>query len=590
MGAKPSRQLLWWSRFTSHVVANFRDTELYMTNHPDLASVLRRLQLGGDALIESGVADVNQWIEALYTPQSGIDDICEEFFLSGDQDGQCLVLMGSAGDGKTALQNRYDRLSRQEGKALVDIHRDATEAYSSKGSHIDTLHEVVSHIERNRVHGGPRTSVAINTGPSIDFFERHQYGKEFHVIWEALTAGRDQLVTRHDGVTVINLNRRQTFGTTPNGLGTGLLLSLLEKFSASEESSPFHELYVQACKEGDEDACILLHNARVLSDQETRQRIATWVAAAAIAETTPLNPRILIHTVSRLLLTQPLAQLTNRPRAGSLTADCLPPGHRANALIWNQVFDPPFKRDGSSRIYLDPVSQVSIDLDQEILDLTRKQPEWFTTLTQDHEHPIQAAATELRRRYLRGESEHDDPIKQDDLTQFLWALQYFKGTDGKDADQGASTVSETVQAAQASWTGRSGQDGWIELTEGHRNKTVTLLAPKTEVHHDIDGAREHTIKESRIGFLWMILRAEGGEAVDLPLTFAAYKLMSRIQRGYRPSGHDYTRSAALARLASRFGAFTKKRDKVQMFFPTEGHRLTIRRNEFGTIHMEVSDD
>jgi len=566
--------------------------------------------MGESGAIVGGHIDRNELRQELYVPTRE-DQLVLSFFVEEyDTDGRMLVITGSAGDGKSALLSRAYKRARDHGhKSLTEssIHMDATASAAKTETYDETLSRFLDDAtERMRQEQGSRSGLAINLGLAIDFFERKGNRGTFPELWDAIDASKTKRVHGTDDIVVLNLSHRSLYETHPERLGEGLLRSIVEKFDFSSEESPFHRAYqneVEDCPAG--DGCPLQYNAKQMTKEAVRANLSRLLAASSIVDSAYLNPRRMLDLIASIVLPGELEQV-------GASHEICPIGKSVNynrsvelrSIIWNSVFRNVDGTAAERTGLLDPVAQVSKDVDLQILQWSANPSKLSTHLGatphMDDEGTVEKVRTALRRRYLtdtEDEVEELGPLRTaiewSWFSEFLGAYTFLdRPEDDPEAaaslQDDAAEMNDTLSDALRGWTGDQGSTGeFIEFIDGIKTPEYRFLSKWTDPAVDSNESRQRTRQEATPGKLWFVLRPDkSGVDIPVPITFELYVLMKRIGQGYNPNAQDLERSEGIRLIHSRLSEFTDKQETVRILDKAGEERLRLEEDPFGKVKIE----
>ena len=569
-----------------------------------LFELVRSCQMGEAGAIVGGHIDRNDLREALYV-ETGEDELVTNFFADEyERDGRCLVITGSAGDGKSALLSRAFQEAQGTNSDIEQshIHMDATASQGKHQAYEETLKNFLDAVSTCLEAGsGPRTGLAINLGLAIDFFERQEQKCEYPKIWESIDNTRDKKINETEEVVTLNLGHRSTYQYTPEDIGSGLLRTIVEKFAFDDPKSPFHSAYKRSTEYcSDPSRCPLHYNVELFTDSDIRGTIARLIAASGLMNNVYLNPRAILDLIAKMIIPDSL-QGVNDTGTDCPVRDAISRGKKfdSSVLLANSVFERLATHEDRSRSYLDPAAQAGLKIDEQILEWgadprvldegLRDIPLWDEYLPEDK------IRTKLRLERLTANSNTQSDQYLTWFDQFTGALTFFDPPDNVDSDQyktQASDVVDTVTAALKGWTGSGTGEDWVEFVDGIKQE-YTFLSKWENPKPLLPKSRKQTKQEATPGQLWIVLDPGKGsrdDAISVPVTFDLYVLMKRIRRGYSPNARDIERSEGIRLLSSRLSEFTNKQETVQISNSAGEQILNINRDAFGTVQVEAGSD
>lgn len=567
-----------------------------------LFELVRSCQMGEAGAIVGGHIDRNALRKELYV-ETDEDDLVTGFFSDEyEQDGRCLVITGSAGDGKSALLSRAFQQAQSGGSEIKQshIHMDATASREKHQTYEQTLGNFLDKVSKCiEASGGPRTGLAINLGLAIDFFERQQKKDDFPKIWDAIDGARGQRIYETEKVVALNLGHRSTYEKIPGNIGSGLLRTIVDKFAFDDPESPFHSAYERSTEYcSDPSHCPLHKNVELFTDPEVRETTAKLIAASGMINNVYLNPRAILDLISKMLIPDSLQDITETGSECPV-GDAVSHGEKfdSSVLLANAVFERLATHEDRSRGYLDPAARAGLDIDEQILEWSANPQPLDKSLgdtPQWNEYPLEEKIrTKLRMERLTAESGSESTQYWTWLMEFTGALTFFDPPTGIDSDKHkheAREVVETVSAALQGWTGDGTSEDWVEFVDGVKEE-YSFLSRWEDPEPLLDRSRAKTTEETIPGQLWVVL-APGKEdiTIPVPVTFDLYVLMKRICRGYSPNARDIERSEGIRLLHSRLSEFTSKQETVRISNSAGEQLLNVERDAFGTIQVKAGSD
>jgi DNA phosphorothioation-dependent restriction protein DptF len=571
-----------------------------LTNDLTLYELLRNCQLGEAGLIVGGSEESDQMREGLYI-ETELDKIVKSFFINDVKlDGKMLVILGSAGDGKSALLVNWNKRARAAGvQPLPNIHLDATASFKPHEQYDITLNEFFKQASLNvKNQSGNRSALAINLGLAINFFETRDYKKNYPEIWEVINEVRIKNSFERDNIVVINLSRREMFDARPEHLGEGFLLDIINKFDFSDPKSPFHNAYEKEKMDcGDEGKCILFYNAIKFIDPNIRKMVAKVFAARSLINGTHLNPRLIIHMVSSILLNPQLRHFfvedDRCPLCDARDHDKIEfePGQ----LLWSAIFEQNEYSDLTLTGLVDPVAQANLSLDFFILNLSsspKRMDDEMKSIkklvkTSKKERQEFIISTFLRSRYLYGDKDFNTIIESTSFKNFLGLYSYLKN-DKEEYRESAGNVNGTLKKALRCWAGSVDESHLVRFVDGYKTPEFEFMSEWKEPKFSISKSSKKTKESIRTGMVWMVLdlQHQGDRNVAIPLTFDIYQLMLNVIQGYNPSSVDLNRSEGIQLIASRLSDFTSKNSFVQVVERDGDRTVIIKVDELDTVRIE----
>lgn len=521
----------------------------------------------------------------LYVPQEE-DEFVQEFIGSHHDDGQLLIITGSAGDGKSALLQRGTKLA--DGDVIPDerVNMDATSSRSADEDYDDRLNDFFSNVmPAVESESGLRSALAINYGLAVDFFRLRENEDTYPAIWEVVQESQAESRITKNNITVLNLSHRRAYQTHPEKLEGGLIREILNRFDPTHDESPFSEAYAheaENCPAGED--CLLYKNLSILTDDDVKDRIASLFAGWSIVTGSYLNPRMIIDRISKTVLPSAIQTSTSDsscPVGAAMNSGALEPN--GENMIWNTIFRV-LDSDKPRSSFIDPASRTTFERDQEILQWNADTNELMLALEEEYMEDLPARKMiqiYLRKQFLTNESDsflREDPI----FRQFAAALSYLKESadDMSDLRKPTLEFKETVETALENWTGQQSTGNLVEFRDARKSSTHRYLSKwdAADIELDIEDTRVETKRTATPGQIKLSISPahSSDEPIKIPMSFPLYQLMYRVSEGYTPNSIDLNKSHSIQMLQSRLSDLTKKRDWVRIEDRTGTKQVTIK--------------
>lgn len=544
-----------------------------VSNLREAAAAIVQLRLGRPGAVVGSLTDRDAFIESVYVPTRA-DDLAREFFSSEDPDGELLVLLGSTGDGKSAiLQKAYEK-SDAEWIHPDHFRLDATESTSDSHSNHDEMDLFLEGVGEQEEGGvTPRCGLAINLGLALNYFHSENRTQRFPDVWEAIDAARkyENLepggIYRNGGVTVVNLSFRRMFDTHPETLGQGLLADIVSLFDYTNEDSPFASLSGEI--ESGYEEYPLAYNLYQLGKPDVRDSVIRLLAAQAIISNEYLNPRRVFDYLSKILISPVL--LGEMDQSALPTFDELLDAGRPvkKVYLWNTVYEV-LARPGRESTRLDPCLVSDLSLDEWILDPNLDAPADLVHLEQ-----MSSSATNrtlIRQLHLTGEVEREteEVVEGGSFKTFAGARTHHDAMPqpGRNSDEASRTEDfmidayDTVVKAIRNWSRQARDGDMVEIPDGRDSLRYQFLAEWNEDKAGYEGEMsvEKTTGETQLGKLWFVFNNE----VKIPLSYELYRLLELVTNGYNPEAIDPKESEGVRLIRTQLSQFTGKDEELEI--------------------------
>ncbi|WP_227134575.1 DNA phosphorothioation-dependent restriction protein DptF [Halorubellus salinus] len=565
----------------------------------EAAAAIVRLRLGRPGAVVASLTDSNAFMESIYVPTRA-DELAREFFSSDEPDGELFVLLGSTGDGKTAILRKSYQESDADWLHPKLLRLDATESKSDRRSNHDEMDLFLE--KRGEEEGGetPRRGLAINLGIALTYFHTENRIERFPKVWDAIDNARDYTnlnpggIYRGEEVTVVNLSFRRMFDTHPKTLGQGLLAKIIRLFDYNNEESPFAAISDEI--EATQEENPLAYNLHKLSNPEVQESLIRLFAARAIISNEYLNPRRVLDYLSKILISAGL-QEEMEEKALPTFEELLDAGRPVEeTYIWNTVYDV-LARPGHESAHLDPCLVSGLSLDEWILN-----PEFDMQDGAVHYDRLSGSAinrTVVRLQHLTGEVQREtEEVVEDGLFEtFAGARTHHDAIPqpGRDGDREYPTEEfmftayDTIVEAIRNWSQQARDGELVEIPDGQNSIRYQFLSEwnQEKAGYDEQTSVARTTEETQLGKLWFAFNNE----VKIPLSYELYRLLELLTRGYNPEAIDPKESEGVRLIRTQLSQFTEKKEQLEVRNLSNQLLLRVQEGEgprAGTIQLSDS--
>ncbi|MBM6758183.1 DNA phosphorothioation-dependent restriction protein DptF [Bacteroides mediterraneensis] len=239
----------------------------------------------------------SEWDEYMHVDRPIEDKLIDKMNEIDDVGGGIILLVGSAGDGKSHLISRIRQISDWKDESFYN---DATASSSPKKTAIDTLKEaLVEYKDSNLYLTNKKLVLAINLGKLNALIEDIEFKAEYkeivNVAWSIFNddATPSSSTSR---VKIIPFSKEQIFefdlsSTEALPVNSNFLHSIMGKIVARTENNPFYKAYKEDLAEDVSPKDPLILNYQLLSMPEVRNTIVMTVIEAIICYRLIITPR-----------------------------------------------------------------------------------------------------------------------------------------------------------------------------------------------------------------------------------------------------------------------------------------------------------
>lgn len=269
---------------------------------------LQRLCHGSQEAVQSGSAlsPMDQYLHVERLIESDIRIKMDEI---SEQGGGLLLLVGSAGDGKSHIISNL----KASGKyADFEFLNDATEGCSPSMNAVKTLKYTLQNFSDERIeHTTDKILVAINLGKLLDFVEDSEIKSRYTTfcnVAQSLAEGDQQTIHKTNKIKIISLSHQQIFEldteTSDNTypVSSRFLSCILSKIASKSENNPFYQAFLEDKVKGQNAIDPVAINYELLQVTEIQNTIVKLLIEAIIRFNLLVTPREFLDFVYSILV------------------------------------------------------------------------------------------------------------------------------------------------------------------------------------------------------------------------------------------------------------------------------------------------
>lgn len=274
----------------------------------NLMKELQRLCHGSQETVQSGSAlsPMDQYLHVERLIESDIRIKMDEI---SEQGGGLLLLVGSAGDGKSHIISNL----KASGKyADFEFLNDATEGCSPSMNAVKTLKYTLQNFSDERIeHTTDKILVAINLGKLLDFVEDSEIKSRYTTfcnVAQSLAEGDQQTIHKTNKIKIISLSHQQIFEldteTSDNTypVSSRFLSCILSKIASKSENNPFYQAFLEDKVKGQNAIDPVAINYELLQVTEIQNTIVKLLIEAIIRFNLLVTPREFLDFVYSILV------------------------------------------------------------------------------------------------------------------------------------------------------------------------------------------------------------------------------------------------------------------------------------------------
>lgn len=256
----------------------------------------------------NGFTDIDRY---LHTERPVTYELIEKMIQINNAGGGIILLVGSAGDGKSHLLSKVKDLDKDHWP-LDAFYNDATASCSPNKTAIDTLKEAL--VDFSDVNIGTTTKrkiLAINLGKLNAFIDEPEIKQQYAEIASAvrpLFEGSVNVPKETDRVKIIEFSNKQIYEFNPNLNGYDTLKSefmsqILAKVVDNNPENPFFQAYtndLESAEDNHKNPIII--NFQLLMLPEVRKSIILYVIEAIIRFNLSITPREFLDFIHSIII------------------------------------------------------------------------------------------------------------------------------------------------------------------------------------------------------------------------------------------------------------------------------------------------
>lgn len=256
----------------------------------------------------NGFTEIDRY---LHTERPVTDELVDKMIQIDNAGGGIILLVGSAGDGKSHLLSKVKELD-QENWPPEAFYNDATANYSPSKTAIDTLKKgLIDFCDKNINSTTKRKVLAINLGKLNAFIDDPAILEMYEEIAKAvrpLFEGNDKDPNETERIKVVEFSNKQIFEIYPSkdgyeALDSSFMSQILKKVVEEVKGNPFYYAYTK-----DLDNCVdnrknpIILNFQLLMLPEVRMSIVLFVIEAIIRFNLSITPREYLDFIYSILI------------------------------------------------------------------------------------------------------------------------------------------------------------------------------------------------------------------------------------------------------------------------------------------------
>lgn len=256
----------------------------------------------------NGFTDIDRY---LHTERPVTDELLEKMIQIDNAGGGIILLVGSAGDGKSHLLSKVKEID-PERWPQDSFYNDATASCSPNKTAIETLKEaLVDFSDINIASTAKRKILAINLGKLNAFIDdpeiQHQYAEIASAV-RPLFEGTINDPVETDRIKIIEFSNKQIYEFYPtlsgyDALKSNFMNQILEKIVSDRTQNPFFQAFTKDMESGEDiHKNPIMINFQLLMLPEIRKSIIHYVIEAIIRFNLSITPREFLDFIHSIII------------------------------------------------------------------------------------------------------------------------------------------------------------------------------------------------------------------------------------------------------------------------------------------------
>ena len=522
--------------------------------------------------------------------QKDLEQILEEN--SQKKHGNLILLCGNVGDGKSHILAYLNKRKPW----LVEnykIYNDATESFSPDKDALTTLEESLCGFSDQKIDSNKENIIlAINMGVLHNFIsmehEKYTYNRLAAFIEESeLFTPKICPKYQKGQFSLLSFSDYNSFELTEKGPVSVFYSSLLKKIVDTSEHNPF---YLALKEDEKNDINTVVHdNYRLLQNENVQERIIQLVIQSIITDKLVISARTFLNFIADILI-------PNNYEINEIISDL----DKLEYTLPNLLFNLRERSDIlKSLSELDPLHRRSIQIDQLVIELNTLS-DWETVV---HNHLEDNKAvrwlspffdqetltgysfnlffeTFVRTLYLLN-NKFVKSLIDESYTKYVQNLYHFYSGNTKEIKR----VYEEFKRILFMWKG-SPRKGYIYInkpSEKYRIAQKIHLKPSIE-HLEFD--ENEIIQKFKSTIPIVYEDPIRGNKAELEIDYELFKLLSKVQNGYRPNKRDEENAIQFLDFIDKIMKFGDKKDELLVYFKSDDRLFSLKKDDFGSYVFE----
>lgn len=278
---------------------------------------LKTLCHGSQEAVQSGI-NFSELDKYLHVDRPIDKEVCEHMDEILQEGGGILLLVGSAGDGKSHM---ISYLRSKEKYRDFQFYNDGTESCSTQISAVETMKFALrDYCDETINTTSSKTVLAVNIGKLQDLVEDEEFKenyKQFHTVADAV-ANSDSFCPQKR-IKVVSFAHRQPFELLIDEdveypVKSDFMSEILKRVTQASTSNPFYNAYIETISSASNHDIheVVASNYQLLMQENVRETIVKLIIEAIVRFKLVLTPRDFLDFVYSILVTPKWMKYTKR--------------------------------------------------------------------------------------------------------------------------------------------------------------------------------------------------------------------------------------------------------------------------------------
>lgn len=572
-----------------------------MSRYCELVDELRKLKKSSLEAVDSE-KEFSEFKQYMHIHRKVEDDLISTIELAKSLPGKCLILVcGNVGDGKSHLISYLNNHDKHYLDGF-DIHNDATESFDRYKDEKQTLAEVLAEFSDDRLseYSTCRKIVAINLGVLSNFLDSEQ-GKSFTKLTKYVEDNK--ILTSTDVGDVSDENKiffHVNFGDyhiyrLNNGkIESPYISKLMDKIFSDSPNNPFYSAYKRGCDHCPfSEKCPVKYNFEMLRNPSVKSGIISVITETIVKDKIILSTRDLLNFFYDICVfpefsTKFMAKSKNSfADFLSYTIPNMLYGHEDVSMLLQHINSYDYLRhrseDFDNLITRFNTADTVSDIFEECLD-----------------------DSSCKEYMLKNKDEYDGiASKRDDVFKYLCRLIRLSGKNGigqidTDFDKFIELVYSAarndvkslksiylmVKECIYAWNGSTDTSHIISAT----SNVDYMISTSIDIEPDVNTTQpdDTTVIEKFSPSITLRFKQRGSDhSSSISIDFDLYKMLKKVERGYRPSAQDNNHFAGFVSFVNKLVHSNKQDITILHYSHDELKKYQLEHNAFGFEFREV---